>query len=1300
MLGQKRISFVALAMFVGLMLSVGVQAEERTLVRSLFKNVDPDETSRPVTDAEAAELEQVVAAAAGAGCQPVGGTATSAFGQFRYRGNVLHIDAADAKLNEFKMLLQFTGAATLSFSIHKRDISQDPEVWTRVFLKNVLAVGNNTQQMYSSGPLPMNVSLLQADTDYAFGVTWGTTTVFFVRSNVNQPQQLAAKVGRSLGLLAYNGVQPPIDQELPSPTIATVGAFQMEFCFEPVPGACCLSSAEACVPVKATECVDAGSRFHGERTECTEVPCFFGACCSPCDNDCENHYTPEACTAANGTHHRGATCPTVAGGPAEFCPESLGACCNGAVCEVKCPTECTTGGGAYQGDGTDCTPNVCVGACCIGGDEDRCGVYTQNTCTQFFHGGFQGYGTECALLQGPVVPMHETDPHECGGACCFSEGVASCVRVVERADCNDAAVPNAIYLGDGTECIDGGCPNIATVAACCLPNGTCLNTDSTVCTQLQGERDGNNKKCGDQTRDACEQRGCCSADGTCQFRSVSKCLEFLDTPVDSCDEGICDQALPKGACCLAVGCFSDLTESTCHAFDGIYKGTDSECTPELCEGLGSCCTPESTCRQPMTSSFCVDDLKGSFHLGVPCAEVNCDHRGACCTQGGNCMFVNRAECPNAIVAFRGEDTDCNDEPTPCFYGACCMGDGTCAIRGRDFCKLSDGKVYQGDFTGCIAGLCTPGACCTGTTCDDDFDNGYPLVRSQCTLQGRVFGPGQVCTADTCVPGFCCLPTSGGECQDLSRLECTLEGGVYHTGEVCSGPDPDAPCRRGACCSLGGVCQDVYAFECDPPSDFNLNELCANRACQVRGACCVPGSSQCQVLTPVDCALANGTYAGDEQPCDTERCRNGACCLGDGTCENRKPQACNDPENGLVYQGDDSICTAGRCTTGACCNGETCADEVVLSQCTGPGAVFRSGKTCAAGSCEVGICCLTASGGSCQNLTGFDCSAAGGRYHGDSICPTGEVVDPPCALGACCLLSGQCQEGIFAFECAASSGAFTPGGLCANVSLTCAARGACCVFGNEQCQIKTQAECATAMGVYSGDGVPCSQGTCMAGACCKESGDCANAIQSACNMLGGLFQGSGTACNTVECPLFCHDLVASSSPANCAVDPGYPHTPQETPARLRWKTLDLTFECSARTDLIPTDFSVREVPPNGVPRAINSVALIPADLNSVRLTFDQFIKLGRWTCVTHVLSGEEVCIGFLPGDVNADGHSDADDLTAIVTNLDAPTLSVERCDIDRSGGCYATDLIQEIDLQNGADPMFDKNTMLPDCPTAP
>lgn len=79
-------------------------------------------------------------------------------------------------------------------------------------------------------------------------------------------------------------------------------------------------------------------------------------------------------------------------------------------------------------------------------------------------------------------------------------------------------------------------------------------------------------------------------------------------------------------------------------------------------------------------------------------------------------------------------------------------------------------------------------------------------------------------------------------------------------------------------------------------------------------------------------------------------------------------------------------------------------------------------------------------------------------------------------------------------------------------------GACCVDG--ECFDYTAAECATAGGIYEGDGTDCITFTCPIpeGACCLSNGNCIFLTEDECNVVSGTWQGAGSQCNGSLCPI--------------------------------------------------------------------------------------------------------------------------------------------------------------------------------------
>jgi len=98
-------------------------------------------------------------------------------------------------------------------------------------------------------------------------------------------------------------------------------------------------------------------------------------------------------------------------------------------------TDCVSAGGTYFGVNVNCSPGLCLGACCDAAG--TCQNVSALVCEQG-GGAFFGIGSACAQV-------------ECSGACCMLDGSCS---ILVRADCEAA---NGVYQGHGTDCGVFGC---------------------------------------------------------------------------------------------------------------------------------------------------------------------------------------------------------------------------------------------------------------------------------------------------------------------------------------------------------------------------------------------------------------------------------------------------------------------------------------------------------------------------------------------------------------------------------------------------------------------------------------------------------------------------------------------------------------------------------------------------------------------------------------------------------------------------------------------------------------------------
>lgn len=156
-------------------------------------------------------------------------------------------------------------------------------------------------------------------------------------------------------------------------------------------------------------------------------------------------------------------------------------------------------------------------------------------------------------------------------------------------------------------------------------------------------------------------------------------------------------------------------------------------------------------------------------------------------------------------------------------------------------------------------------------------------------------------------------------------------------------------------------------------------------------------------------------------------------------------------------------------------------------------------------------------------------------------------------------------------------------------------------------------------------------------------------------------------------------IVSSFPPGGAVDARKPTDPDGSNT-YGWQVLDLTFTVYASLQT-PADFTVTQ--DGGVAPPVTGVAA--TDDRHTTLTLDAIIGVRAWTTVQHVFSGTQVRIGYLPADVNGSGISDGNDVTALATALSGggPSRPIWSLDIDRSEAVTPADILEAVDLLNGA-----------------
>ena len=702
-------------------------------------------------------------------------------------------------------------------------------------------------------------------------------------------------------------------------------------------------------------------------------------------------------------------------GTALECPEASACCFPDGTCLTLTASDCDSGGGTYQGDGTTCASTECedtiTGACCF--SDGTCSDVNDADCASL-GGTYQGDGTSCdtTFCEDTIT-----------GACCFSDGTCSDVN---DADC---ASLGGTYQGDGTSCDTTFCEDTIT-GACCLPDGTCSDVNDATCASLGGTYQGDGSTC-----------------------ATTECEDTI-----------------TGACCLPDGTCSDVNDATCTSLGGTYQGDDSTCATTECEDTitGACCLPDGTCSD-VNDTTCAS-LGGTYQGdGSTCATTECEDTitGACCLSDGTCSDVNDTTCTSSGGTYQGDNTVC--DTTVCediITGACCLSDGTCSDVNDTTCA-SSGGTYQGDNTVCDTTVCEDtitGACCLPDgTCSD-------LNDATCASSGGTYqGDNTVCDTTVCedtITGACCLPD--GTCSDLNDATCASSGGTYQGDNTVCDTTFCEDTITGACCVPDGTCSDLNDATCASSGGTYQgdNTVCDTTVCEdtITGACCLPDGT-CSDLNDATCASSGGTYQGDNTVCDTTFCEDtitGACCVPDGTCSDLNDATC--ASSGGTYQGDNTVCDTTVCEdtiTGACCLPDGTCSDLNDATCASSGGTYQGDNTvCDTTVCEdtiTGACCLP--DGTCSDLNDATCASSGGTYQGDNtVCDTTFCEDT--ITGACCFPDGTCSD-VNDADCASLGGTYQGDDTsCDTTFCDVTVTGACC-FADGSCVSALQADCESA-----------------------------------------------------------------------------------------------------------------------------------------------------------------------------------------------------------------------------------------------
>ncbi len=378
---------------------------------------------------------------------------------------------------------------------------------------------------------------------------------------------------------------------------------------------------------------------------------------------------------------------------------------------------------------------------------------------------------------------------------------------------------------------------------------------------------------------------------------------------------------PEGACCIAETC-EVLTQADCDSQSGVYQGDDTVCTPGLCDAPGG------------DGDVCVDALVAVDGVnigaitdgGVDDPDPSCTTSGSAdtwymytATTAGSLLIetcgtyvddgIGGSEVDTIVAAYDGcggTELDCDDD--------CTSGGGDPPASCRD-----EAQEGVGTRDSCL--------------CIDDVEVGDEIWIQVQEFLGNNFDDFTL----TITPGGCDPPPPVGNdnCDTATAVDCgtsligesnaTADGfnadfspGVFPSS--CTGfdaPGPDVVYEL----SLGAT-QDVTVTMTPNPS-FDAAIYVVTPDCGDTVANCIAGDDSGNPEEVTFTANAGETYfiiadsfgaAGGTFDLSVS-CAGGpvtgACCNGDGSCDDVADQAACDGQGG-AYEGDGTDCGSTSC----------------------------------------------------------------------------------------------------------------------------------------------------------------------------------------------------------------------------------------------------------------------------------------------------------------------------------------------------------------------------------------------------
>ncbi|MBI3835840.1 MAG: hypothetical protein HY287_16055 [Planctomycetes bacterium] len=511
-------------------------------------------------------------------------------------------------------------------------------------------------------------------------------------------------------------------------------------------------------------------------------------------------------------------------------------------------------------------------------------------------------------------------------------------------------------------------------------------------------------------------------------------------------------------------------------------------------------------------------------------------------------------------------------------------------------------------------------------------------------------------------GACCSASSGTCRENVAFGDCH---GRWAEGETCESAAFDPPCGASACCYKFPpnptfiLCQDFTAQDCAanlgesaPKEQFCNNTTCPRAACiNVTGSCT---------------AVHATTGCDDGYCCDKVCAADSFCCATswDSSCVTKAQQLCPQLQNN-----DD--CVSAKSISGP----DNFNFDNTNATTDGPDhlACLFSQETQIAN--DVWFCWHSTCSGqvfvrTCDGTT-LDTKLA--VYDGCTCPPTDNNLlqcnDDLCGLESMSVISAVPNHD-YLIRVGVFPGSATGTGL---LSITCGAPA------NPSCP--GAGDCCTA---HASGAAACSNTSCCNSVCACDTFCCTTEWDDGCATNG--YQGSGCGATAIcgglcgpNCPV---GPVNFTNPVNGAVDARIPNSIDDANQRFGITTITATAPPGAATSC----WSFCETQNIGTP---NSISNVSENSGTYTITLARPITSNAVTTISYTNSNSFKTIGqFIahPSNVNGVNTADVQDLLDLISAIKgslALPYGLLSTDIDRSGRFTPLDLLEEVNLFNGA-----------------